>query len=303
VHGRQRPDAATRIVDRLKLHRYRVRLRGRDYTVVTLRPGTDARFSTNYFHGTWHILSDWHGARLLGRLLWGLAYQRVPSTLVLVDRPFLDTNPFDAEASDPIAFVPAPLTSLSHKAARALRERLPLRAGHEGTVQWRTYGLDTAVAARRRRGRWSPARPAWTPPRGFEERMDRVGGLVTLTATPELLMIYAAYIYTLGDYHQNGIAHADVDWPHGEVQVFRDYRRRVAAARIARREILAERPDRPERHILHSLIWERGHDIRHRFPRPIASPEPAPPVMESRWPLPTPYGRIPASSSGGTAAG
>lgn len=43
--------------------------------MVTLRPGTNALFSTNFYHGTWHILSDWHGARLLGRLLWGRAYQ------------------------------------------------------------------------------------------------------------------------------------------------------------------------------------------------------------------------------------
>ena len=87
MRGRPRPDAATRIVDRLKLHRRQLRLDGRQYTVVTLRPGTDARFSTNHFHDTWDVLSDWHGARLLGRLLWGLAYQRVPSTLVLVDGP------------------------------------------------------------------------------------------------------------------------------------------------------------------------------------------------------------------------
>jgi hypothetical protein len=297
VHGRQRPDAATRIVDRLKLHRYRVRLRGRDYTVITLRPGTDAHFSTNYFHGTWHILSDWHGARLLGRLLWGLAFQRVPSTLVLVDRPFLDSNPFDAEAPDPIAFVPAPLTSLSHKAARELRERLPLRAGHEGTVRWQTYGLAAAVAARRAVGHVSEARPVWIPPRGFQERMDRVGGLVTLTAVPKVLMVYAAYIYTLGDYHQSGTAYAEVDWPNGEVQVFRDYRRRVVAARVARREVLAERADRPDRDTLNPLIWQRGHDIRHRARRPIAPPppppEPAASVNESRWPGPTPYGRIP----------
>src|SRR5215467_6778077 len=106
-----------RIVDRLKLHRRLMRLDGRDYTVITLRPGTDARFSTNYFHDTWHVLSDWHGARLLGRLLWGLAYQRVPGTLVLIDRPFLDPNPFDAEPADPIVLVPARLTTLAGPAA------------------------------------------------------------------------------------------------------------------------------------------------------------------------------------------
>ena len=291
MHGRQRPDAATRIVDRLKLHRHRVRLRGRDYTVITLRPGTDARFSTNLFHETWHILSDWRGARLLGRLLWGLAYQRVPSTLVLIDRPFLDTNPFDAEPPDPIALVPAPLTSLTNKAARELREQLPLSGPNEGTVRWQTHGLDVAVAARRAdrdrtAGDW---RPPWIPPRGFTERVERVGGLVTLTAIPTMLRDYAAYIYTLGDWNLSGMAYAEVDWPRGEVQIFRDYRRRVLAAHIARREILAERPDRPARDTLNPLIWDRGHDIRHRgrAPVPVPASSAAPPP-----PAPTPYGRI-----------
>jgi hypothetical protein len=154
--------------------------------VITLRPGTDARFSTKFFHGTWHILSDWHGARLLGRLLWGLAYQRVPSTLVLVDRPFLDPNPFDAEPSDPIAFVPVPLTPLSSKAARELRERLPLSGPPDGTVRWQTDGLDVLVAAHRGQ-RGLPRQPLATgvavaarlPPTGWAVSV----GLVTLTAT------------------------------------------------------------------------------------------------------------------------
>src|SRR5262245_38255324 len=137
VPGRTRPRAATVVADRMKLHRHRLRLRGQQYTVVTLRPGTQARFSTNFYHQTWHILSDWHGARLLGRLLWGLAYQRVPGTLVLIDRPFLDPNPFDAEPADPIALVPALLTSLTDKAARELRQQLPLVAS-DGTVRWQT---------------------------------------------------------------------------------------------------------------------------------------------------------------------
>jgi hypothetical protein len=72
VRGRPRPHAATRIADGMKLHRRELRLDGRWYTVVTMRPGTDARFSTNRHHGTWHVLSDWHGARLLGLnpLIW-----------------------------------------------------------------------------------------------------------------------------------------------------------------------------------------------------------------------------------------
>src|SRR5690606_36912126 len=85
-------------------------LAGRPYTVVTMRQGTDARLSTNFYHGTWHILSDWHGARLLGRLLWGLAYQRRPGTLVLIGPPFIDPNPFDGtrSRSSPIPSQPHP---------------------------------------------------------------------------------------------------------------------------------------------------------------------------------------------------
>jgi len=54
----------------LTLHRRRLRLDGRRYAVVTPRPGAYAGSNTNFFHGTWHVLSDRHGAQLLGLLLW-----------------------------------------------------------------------------------------------------------------------------------------------------------------------------------------------------------------------------------------
>ena len=47
-----------------------------------------------------------------GRLLWGLAYTRRPGTLVVLDLPFLDPNPFDAEPADPVVLVPDDLTGL-----------------------------------------------------------------------------------------------------------------------------------------------------------------------------------------------
>jgi len=266
VRGKPRPLAATRIVDRLKLHRRVLWLHGRRYTVVTLRPGTDARFSTNFYHDTWHILSDWHGALLLGRLLWGLAYQRMPNSLVLIDRPFLDPNPFDAEPAHPIALVPAPITAWTGKAARELRRRLPLTGANEGTVRWHTYGLD-AVVAGHRSDRYPPVgawRPPWITPRGFQERMDCVGGLVTLVATPAVLREYAECIYTLSDNHYRGEAYAEIDSSNGEVQIFRDYRRRVSSARVARREILAELPQPLARDSLNRLIWQRGTDVRSR---------------------------------------
>jgi hypothetical protein len=147
-HKRQRSRSAGATGDRLKLHRRVVRLDGRNYTVLALRHGSTCRFSTNYYHETWHILSDRDGAKLLARLLWGLAYQRVPGTLVLIDRPNLDPNPFDAEPADPIALVPADLTRLTPQAARALRARLPLTTPPDGTVRWQTPGYDLAASQR-----------------------------------------------------------------------------------------------------------------------------------------------------------
>ncbi|WP_432971607.1 hypothetical protein [Dactylosporangium sp. CA-233914] len=266
MRGRPRPHAVTQVVDRMKLHRRRLRLDGREYTVVTLRPGTEVRFSTNFYHGTWHVLSDWRGARLLGRLLWGLAYQRVPGTLVLIDRPHLDPNPFDAEPADPIALVPALLTPMTGKAARELRQRLPLRGAPDGTVRWHTHGLDAAVAARREARKRIPGswRAPWIPPRGFQQRADRIGGLVTLTATPAILKENAAVVHELGEHAFAGMDYAEIDWPNGEIQVFRDYRRRVSAAGTARREVLAERPGPLSPAGLNPLIWDRGTDVRDR---------------------------------------
>jgi hypothetical protein len=274
VRGNPRPGAAARIVDRLKVHRRRLRLDGRPYTVVTLRPGTDVSYSTNAFHDTWHVLTDWRGARLLGRLLWGLAYQRNPGTLVLIDRAFLDRNPFDAEPADPIALVPALLTPLSTRAARELRHRLPLRHSPDGTVRWHTHGLDAAVARRRagyggQVGTW---RAPWIEPIGFQERVDRIGGLVTLAATPPRLREWATHVSTLGDWAVHGMDYAELDWPNGEVQVFRDYRRRVSAAEVARREILAELPGPLGPDSLNPLVWHRGRQVRDRRTATKAGP-------------------------------
>ena len=279
MRGKPRPTAATRIVDRLKLHRRRLWLAGREYTVVTPRPGTDVRFSTNFFHETWHVLSDWRGARLLGRLLWGLAYQRVSGPLVLIDRPFLDPNPFDAEPADPIALVPASLTSLPGKAARQLRRRLPLDGTGDGTVRWHTHGLHAAVAAWRAErdrppGQW---RRQWIPSQGFQQRMARIGGLLTLAATPAALKDDAAHIFQLGEHAPRGMDYAEIDWPNGEVQVFRDYRHRVSAALVARREVLTEQPGPHAPADLNPLIWHRGTEVRSRHHRPAQTSTPPAP--------------------------
>jgi hypothetical protein len=256
----------------MKLHRRRMRLDGRDHTVITLRPGTAVRFSTNRYHETWHVLSDLHGARVLAHLLWGLSYQRVPGTLVLIDPSFLDPDPFDALPADPIALVPAGLTGFTERSGRELRRRLPLRQPHEGTVRWNTRGLAAATAERH--ARWDRPRglapEPWMPPAALRERMSRLGGVVTLTAAPAALRVTAARVAALGDQSLYGMDYCEIDYPEGEVQVFTNYRMRVSAARTARREL---DPTGVAGDIA-PLVWQRAEEIRsaHRRPTRAAAP-------------------------------
>lgn len=255
--GDARPGASEGTGDRLRLHRYLLRLDGREYTVITPRPGTGAGFSTNRYHDTWHVLSDLRGAQLLARLLWGLAYQRVPGTLVLIGPPWLDPNPFDAEPADPIALVPAMLTPLRAQAARQLRHRLPLGMP-AGTVRWHTPGLAPAVAACRAERDRPPGPRRWYPPPGARHRIDRVGGVLVLAATARELKSWAVEVAQLGDWLWEGMDYTGLNGTDGEVQVFTDYRRRVETAQLARREVLASParalPPADQR----PLIWQRG---------------------------------------------
>ena len=255
--GDARPGASEGIGDRLRLHRYLLRLDGREYTVITPRPGTGVGFSTNRYHDTWHVLSDLRGAQLLARLLWGLAYQRVPGTLVVIGPPLLDPNPFDAEPADPIALVPAVLTPLRAQAARQLRHRLPLGMP-AGTVRWHTPGLAPAVTAcRGERDRPRGQRP-WYPPPGAGHRIDRAGGVLVLAATAQELKSWAVAVAQLGDWLLEGMDYTGLNGTDGEIQVFTDYRRRVGTAQLARREVLAsparQLPPADQR----PLIWQRG---------------------------------------------
>ncbi len=83
---------------------------------------------------------------------------------------------------------------------------------------------------------------------------------------------------TLGAWAQDGMDYAQVDWPesNGEVQVFCDYRRRVSAARVARREILAGASAALPPDSLNPLIWGRGTQARHRRLPPVPTTGPAP---------------------------
>ena len=131
----------------LEVHLRVVVIAGTTYRAVSPRPATRARFSTNYFHDTWHVVTGCGGAAVLGRLLWGLAFQRRPGTLIVIDGPHLVTTPFEGDRPDPIVIVPAGLTGFDADHLRALRRRL--RAGvPPTTIRWQTFGLPAGLDGR-----------------------------------------------------------------------------------------------------------------------------------------------------------
>ncbi|MER8187864.1 hypothetical protein [Kitasatospora sp. NPDC094015] len=247
------------------------RLDGRPYTVLGLRPGTAARFATNHYHQTWHVLSDPSGARLLARLLWGLSYQRHPGTLVVIDRPFLDPTPFEGEPSDPVVLVPRDLTPLDEGAARALRRALPLGTAPDGTVRWRTGGLDRALADPE--GWREQVRRAYRDGGDFRHLVTRRGGLVMVSAAPWQLREWAVDTAGLGGRGPYDSGHTFLGEgcvAPGEVQTFRRYRAMVSSAVVARREVLAEDTGLDLPQSVRERIWRRSAEVRRRTaPAPV----------------------------------
>ncbi|WP_424641911.1 hypothetical protein [Embleya sp. AB8] len=246
-------------------------LDGRPYTLITLRPSVEVRFAVNHFHDTWHVLSDRAGARLFGRLLWGLAYDRHENTLVVIDRRFLDPTPFEAEPSVPIVLFAGERTPFGGRAARELRRVLPTLGRPHGTVRRHTHGLDAALADL---DAWWAEHPL--PPwdrkreRHFERQRRHTvrDGLLVLPGSTDELLRNAVLIANLKVSVSTPMAYEFLH--HYEFQVFHDYRRRVSAAVTARREIraLPVPPDRitgPGYHegdVIRRHIWARGTEIR-----------------------------------------
>lgn len=258
----QRPDTARSVADGLKLHRHPMRGHDRVRTVITLRPGTRVRFSTNRFHDTWHVLSDDHGARLLARLLWGLAYQARPGTVILIDRPFLRPTPFDADPADPIVLVPGWCTTFDDRAARTFTRRLHL-ANPAGTVRWQTFGLDRTM---------SPARldAWWNNHRGRPDgsgRIARRAGLLVMTAdTPDDARAWALQAARLNTANPYGTDYTYLGpWDRGysgEIQIFRRFGPMVNIATRARAQVLSDTGAPADPDELRAAVWDEAETIR-----------------------------------------
>lgn len=172
---------------RLKVHRHAVVLAGREATVLRLRPSGNERFATNYFHDTWHVLSDPDGARLLGQLCWALSYQRQPGTIVVLHEPELVRNPFDAGPSNTVVVYNSMLAPFKADMATALRAILRRRRVSDGTVVMRTPGLAAALADPT--AFWQLEEQAYWRTRQQRSRtwIDRINGCLVLAAPPAAL--------------------------------------------------------------------------------------------------------------------
>ena len=241
-------------VQPVKLHRRHVDLDGRAFTVLTLRPSTECRYATNFFHETWHVLTDPAGARLLGLLCWSLAFQRRPGTMVVIDHPLLVPNPFDADKSAPIVIANADLAPLNRTAITQLKRLLAGKRPSEGTVRLSTSGLDRLLTAdpaidllelQQNSGVWwnDHQRRGWT---------DRVNGVVVLVAPPPVLQWWAIWLSRLGSHWYRGSDYTALDHPttrkgEGEVQVFENFATMVTQAIATRERVF---PGVPHRELL-----------------------------------------------------
>lgn len=251
-------------------------LDGRTYTVLGLRPTARERFAVNHFHDTWHIVSDQAGALLLAKLMWALSYERSPDTLVLIDRPFLDPNPFDAEKSPPIVLTAHKLTVFDAAAARELRRRLPLSAPSEGTVRYRAPGLAAAAEDPQAWLAAQPTRPYhWADRRYARPTVGVRSGVLHVSGGVDELREWAVRLMRVNPYAVWPHTPGGTDYDHLgddyslEVQVFTDYRLRVSAARQARAQLAAEEPEiaasAPGE--ANPVLWDRSGRIHHRMRR------------------------------------
>jgi hypothetical protein len=220
----------------LKVHLRVFEIHRTTLRVVRLRPQTSARFSTNLFHHTWHILTGPHGAAILGRLLWGLAFQRHPGTVVLIDGDHLVPTPFEADPPDPILLIPEHLSHVDVDLLRALRLRLRRATDCPTTLRWHTFGMQGADFPEL----WHDEHRVLRS----RERMTKRAGFICYTAPPTVLRSSALSVYAMrdckdSDYHYLADNCGRSWWrTEGEVQVFRSFDENVSAAIVARNEVL-----------------------------------------------------------------
>jgi hypothetical protein len=247
----------TTSAERLKVHRRSLRLDGLEYTVLSPRPSEAARFSTNRYHETWHVITDGSGAQLLARLCWAMAFQQRERTFILIDSPLLVPNPFDADPSTPIVIANNDLGPIGRDALKSLRSTLPLDTPSMGTVVLQTRGLDTALedaAAFHRRD----DQATWRNQHHKRRWIDGTSELLVMAAPPPVLRGWGVDLSTLGRQIHPGMeweTYLDDPERTGEVQVIGDFTNQVDAAIVSRTQLFPDKSHGPLTEVERAQVW------------------------------------------------
>jgi hypothetical protein len=230
------------IQNRLKTHRRSLVLGGSRYTVLSPRPSVEARFATNRYHETWHIVTDISGAQLLARLCWAMAFQRHARTVIVLDPPILVPNPYDGDPAIPIVIVNSDLGPFSRESAASLRAALPFQTPSEGTVVLQTRGLDLALDDREEFARSDDQADSRDP---HQKRRWIAGsdGVLVVSAPPPVLRSWGVELTGLGSWSHEGSSWTHLDYPQndGEVQVLEQFSSQVEKAIEVRNRLFPQR--------------------------------------------------------------
>jgi hypothetical protein len=237
---------------RTRVHLRTVTVRRRQLTVLSPRPDHRARFATNYYHETWHVLTSTGGARYLARVCWAMAYQRKPGTVFLIGPNHIVGNPFDADPSCSIVVHNCDLGSFSRAEATVVQRHLPWRSQPERTVTLHTHGLTQAAQGTGNDRDWEPSR--WN---AHQQRcwISRTGGLVILAGTAPVLRSWAVMLSSVGSSFFNRSDEVELNWPDGEVQVLQGFTKRVTAAAIARSRLFPGREHEELSRDERAVVW------------------------------------------------
>ncbi len=244
----------------LRCHLYRETLGARAFSLVTPRPRDGLSVSTNRYHETWHLISAPHHVPTLRALVWAAAHDRHADTIYVLSGASLEPTPFDAAPSLPVVIACSDRVHLRKDDVRSLLGRLRRRRRPDGTVKLRSFGLRKvdAASADEQRERLDRERRS----RRSELRVERMGGAIVFHGTAAALR-YASITWQWLEQplRPGDSAHEYVDrdwrrWPEGEVQVFADYERMLADARVEREQVIRN-PGCVPPHALGEVICER----------------------------------------------
>ncbi|MCM0676320.1 hypothetical protein NCC78_16730 [Micromonospora phytophila] len=237
-----RPSTAA-LTSRLRLHRREWRHDGRSYQVISLRAADRTRYAARTERHWTVVSSDLAGARLLGRLLWGLSYQRRPDTLLVLEPGRMLPDPDHGRPSPTVVFAVADRTVLTPATARRLRRPELWRTRPSGTVSWNTMGFPGAMralhAAQDARRDRVPLADTYEPtPR--PAHVTVTSDVVTALAVPQRLRDWAIWAGNAGGYWYGDESCTELDWAATlDVHAVRHFHRLSATAARARAEVLA----------------------------------------------------------------